>query len=262
MTDEQTEHGGRMRVPCVAGNWKMHKTVEKSVLLVKELLTGLEGIREVESIICPPFTALAPLAELIRGTSIHLGAQNLYWEDQGAFTGEISPLMLAELTEYVIIGHSERRAYFGDTDDNVNKKILAALAVDLKPILCVGETLEENESGQTGDVVKRQISAGLKGVSEEQMSQLKIAYEPVWAIGTGRAATPEGANQVIKKFIRKEIAQLGISGLEERIPVLYGGSVKPDNAKEYFIQPDIDGALVGGASLQADAFIQITEAAA
>ena len=251
-----------MRVPCVAGNWKMHKTVAESVFLVKELLPGLEGISGVESIICPPFTALAPLAELIRETSIHLGAQNLYWEDHGAFTGEISPLMIAELAEYVIIGHSERRAYFSDTDDNVNKKILAALAVDLKPILCVGETLEENESGQTGDVVKRQISAGLTGVSEEQMAQLKIAYEPVWAIGTGRAATPEGANQVIKEFIRQEIAQLWTSGLEEKIPVLYGGSVKPANAKEYFMQPDIDGALVGGASLKADDFIQITEAAA
>lgn len=137
-----------MRVPCVAGNWKMHKTVEESVILVKELLPGLEGINEVESIICPPFTALAPIAELIRDTTIHLGAQNLYWEDNGAFTGEISPLMLAELAEYVIIGHSERRAYFNDTDGNVNKKILAALAAGLKPILCVGETLEENESGK------------------------------------------------------------------------------------------------------------------
>ena len=251
-----------MRVPCVAGNWKMHKTVAESILLVKELLPGLAGISGVESIICPPFTALVPLAELIRETPIHLGAQNLYWEDRGPFTGEISPLMLAELAEYVIIGHSERRAYFSDTDDKVNKKILAALAADLKPILCVGETLEENESGQTGEVVKGQLSAGLKGVSEEQMTHLKIAYEPVWAIGTGRAATPEGANQVIKEFIRKEIAQLWTSGLEEKIPVLYGGSVKPDNAQEYFMQPDIDGALVGGASLKADAFIQITEAAA
>jgi triosephosphate isomerase len=240
----------------------MHKTVAESILLVKELLPGLAGISGVESIICPPFTALAPLAELTRETPIHLGAQNLFWEDQGPFTGEISPLMLAELAEYVIIGHSERRAYFSDTDDKVNKKILAALAADLKPILCVGETLEENESGQTGNVVKRQLSAGLKGVSEKQMTQLKIAYEPVWAIGTGRAATPEGANQVIKEFIREEIAQLWTPGLEEKIPVLYGGSVKPDNAKEYFIQPDIDGALVGGASLKADAFIQITEAAA
>ena len=251
-----------MRVPCVAGNWKMHKTVAESILLVKEMLPGLERISGVESIVCPPFTALVPLAEIIRETPIHLGAQNLYWEDHGPFTGEISPLMLAELAEYVIIGHSERRAYFSDTDDSVNKKILAALAVDLKPILCVGETLEENESGQTGDVVKRQLSTGLKGVSEEQITNLKIAYEPVWAIGTGRAATPEGANQVIREFIRGEIAQLWTSGLEEKISVLYGGSVKPDNAKEYFTQPDIDGALVGGASLKADAFIQITEAAA
>jgi len=251
-----------MRVPCVAGNWKMHKTVAESVSLVKELLPGLDRIDGVGSIICPPFTALAHIADQIQGTSLHLGAQNLYWEEQGAFTGEISPMMLKELVEYVIIGHSERRAYFYDTDDNVNRKILAALTADLKPILCVGETLEENEGGQTGEVVKRQITAGLKNVREEQIEYLKIAYEPVWAIGTGKAATPEGANQIIKDFIREPLAEIWSSILAEKIQVLYGGSVKPENAKEFFAQPDIDGALVGGASLKAEAFIQITEAAA
>jgi len=251
-----------MRVPCVAGNWKMNKTVAESISLVKELLPGIKGIDGVESIICPPFTALANVADQIQGTSLHLGAQNLYWEEQGAFTGEISPMMLVEFVEYVIIGHSERRAYFNDTDDKVNKKILAALTADLNPILCVGETLEENEGGQTGEVVKRQITAGVKNVSEEQMASLKIAYEPIWAIGSGKAATPEGANQVIKDFIREPLAEIWSSKLAEKIQVLYGGSVKPVNAKEFFAQPDIDGALVGGASLNAEPFIQITEAAA
>lgn len=250
-----------MRRPCVAGNWKMHKTVEESTLLVKELLPGLEPFSQVDSIICPPFTALASVNWLLRGSSLHLGAQDVYWEEQGAFTGQISPLMVAELAEYVILGHSERRAYFNDTDDLVNKKILAALAAGIKPILCVGETLQENEAGLTGEVVKRQLNAGLTSVKPDQLSTIMIAYEPVWAIGTGRAATPEGANQVIRQFIRNELILIGSQELAEKIPILYGGSVKPGNAKDFFQQPDIDGALVGGASLQADAFIQISEAA-
>ena len=251
-----------MRIPCVAGNWKMHNSVLDSNKLVKELLPGLERIQGVDSIICPPFTALAPVAEMIKGTSIHLGAQNLYWEEQGAYTGEISPGMVAELAEYVILGHSERRAYFHDTDDVVNKKVLAALTAGLKPILCVGETLEENESGRTGEVVKRQLTAGLNGVNEIQLEKVIIAYEPVWAIGTGKAATSDGANQVIKEFIRDELVAIGSPELGDSIPILYGGSVKPENAGEFFEQPDIDGALVGGASLKADAFVKITEAAA
>ena len=251
-----------MRIPCVAGNWKMHNSVLDSIKLVKELLPGLERIQGVDSIICPPFTALAPVAEMIKGTSIHLGAQNLYWEEQGAYTGEISPGMVAEVAEYVILGHSERRAYFHDTDDIVNKKVLAALAAGLKPILCVGETLEENESGRTGEVVKRQLTAGLNDVNEIQLEKVIIAYEPVWAIGTGKAATPDGANQVIKEFIRDELVVIGSPELGDSIPILYGGSVKPDNAREFFEQPDINGALVGGASLKADAFVKITEAAA
>ena len=251
-----------MRTPVVAGNWKMNNTVANSIALVKELLPGLEGINGVGSIICPPFTALDPVAELVKESRICVGAQNLFWEERGAYTGEISPLMIAEIADYVIIGHSERRAYFNDTDQVVNKKILAALSADIKPILCVGETLEENESGKTGQVITRQITAGLTDVSKEQMARIKIAYEPVWAIGTGKAATPEGANQVIKEFIRDEIGKITSPAIADGIPVLYGGSVKPGNASDFFAQPDIDGALVGGASLKAEDFIKITEAAA
>lgn len=251
-----------MRKPCVAGNWKMHKTVAESLALVKELTPGLEKIQSVESVICPPFTALAKVAEQLEGTDISLGAQNLYWEEKGAFTGEISPGMVAELAEQVIIGHSERRAYFQDTDQAVNKKIKAALEVGLKPILCVGETLEENEAGKTGEVVKRQLTSALKGLQEDHLRKMMVAYEPVWAIGTGKAATPEGANQVIKTYIREELARLASPEIAQMTRVLYGGSVKPENARAFFQQPDIDGALVGGASLKAEAFIEITKVAA
>ena len=251
-----------MRRACVAGNWKMNKSVQESISLVKDLMPGLDKIENVDSVICPPFTALAKVSDLIKGSKIELGAQNLYWEEQGAYTGEISPGMVGEIAEHVILGHSERRAYFLETDESINKKILAAVKVGLKPILCVGETLEENEKGKTGDVVKRQLTGALKNVSIENLGKMMIAYEPVWAIGTGKAATAAGANQIIKEFIRDEVASLYSSDAAKKIRILYGGSVKPDNAKEYFQQPDIDGALVGGASLKADAFIKITEAAA
>ena len=251
-----------MRKPLVAGNWKMNKSVQDSISLVEELIPGLDKIEGVDSVICPPFTALARVSDLTNESKIELGAQNLYWEEKGAYTGEIAPDMVAEIAEHVILGHSERRAYFGDTDETVNKKIIAALKVGLKPILCVGETLEENEKGQTGDVVKRQLTGALKDVSIEDFGKMMIAYEPVWAIGTGKAATAEGANQVIKENIRDEVAFLYSRDAAENVRILYGGSVKPENAKEYFQQPDIDGALVGGASLKADAFIQITQAAA
>ena len=251
-----------MRKASVAGNWKMHNTVEQSRVLVKELLTGLDHVHNVSSIICPPFTALATVKDLLGNSSIRLGAQDMYWEDQGAFTGEIAPGMVSELAEYVIIGHSERRAYFNDSDENVNRKILAALKVGLKPVFCVGETLQENEAGQTGQVVSRQIKNGLLGVAGDQMGEIMIAYEPVWAIGTGKAATPEGANQIIKAFIRSELIQIFSEDVAEQTPILYGGSVKPGNARDFFQQPDIDGALVGGASLKAEDFIRITEAAA
>lgn len=247
---------------CVAGNWKMHKTVEESLVLVKELSLGLAAFTSVDSVICPPYTALAKLGDLLEGTNISLGAQDLYWEEQGAFTGEISPLMVAELADYVIVGHSERRAYFQDSDEVVNKKIKAAISAGLKPILCVGETLEENEAGNTDQVVKRQLTAALEGLEDEQLTNLMIAYEPVWAIGTGKAATPGGANQVIKGYIRDELSRLSSSKVAQEIRVLYGGSVKPENAREFFQQPDIDGALVGGASLKPGDFIEITRVAA
>jgi triosephosphate isomerase len=251
-----------MRTACVAGNWKMNNTLDQSTVLVQKLLPGLDEIQNVNSIICPPFTALVPIKDLLANTSIHLGAQDIYWEEKGAYTGQISPGMVAELAEYVILGHSERRAYFNDTDEIVNRKILAALRVGLKPIFCVGETLHENEDGHTGQVVSRQIRNGLKGVDGDQMGEIMIAYEPIWAIGTGKAATPEGANQVIKEYIRGELAQITSGSIAEQMPILYGGSVKPSNASDFFKQPDIDGALVGGASLKADDFIQITAAAA
>jgi triosephosphate isomerase len=251
-----------MRTACVAGNWKMNNTLDQSTVLVQKLLPGLDEIQNVNSIICPPFTALVPIKDLLANTSIHLGAQDIYWEEKGAYTGQISPGMVAELAEYVILGHSERRAYFNDTDEIVNRKILAALRVGLKPIFCVGETLHENEDGHTGQVVSRQIRNGLKDVDGDQMGEIMIAYEPIWAIGTGKAATPEGANQVIKEYIRGELAQITSGSIAEQMPILYGGSVKPSNASDFFKQPDIYGALVGGASLKADDFIQITAAAA
>ncbi len=251
-----------MRKKCVAGNWKMHKTIAESRGLIEELLPGLERLPEVDSVVCPPFISLAAVAEAVKDSSIEVGAQNLYWEEQGAFTGEISPGMVAEVARHVILGHSERRALFHDTDQSVNKKVLAALDAGLNPILCVGETLEENEAGKTGEVVKRQLTEGLKGVSLEDMAKMMIAYEPVWAIGTGKAATPEEANLIIKENIRDLIADLASSEISESIRILYGGSVKPENADDFFKQPDIDGALVGGASLKADAFVKITEAAA
>lgn len=250
-----------MRRPCVAGNWKMHKTVSEAEVLMQEMLPGLNAISEVDNLVCPAFTALDRVASMLTDSKVSLGAQNVFWEEQGAYTGEISPLMLAELVEFVIIGHSERRAYFQDTDEAVNKKVKAALAAGLKPILCVGETLEENEAGRTGEVVNRQLSAALNGVSAAGLAEMIIAYEPVWAIGTGKAATPEGANQVIKEHIRDELAAMYSSSAAEEIRILYGGSVKPGNARDFFQQPDIDGALVGGASLKAEDFIKITEAA-
>lgn len=250
-----------MRRACVAGNWKMHKTISEAETLIKEMLPGLNAIEEVDNLICPPFTALDRAGSLLRDSKVGLGAQNLFWEDQGAFTGEISPLMLAELVEYVIIGHSERRAYFQDTDQVVNKKVKAAFKAGLEPIICVGETLEENEADETGEVVVRQLRSALADVPEGDFRLTLIAYEPIWAIGTGRAATPEGANQVIKDHIRDVLSEMYSPSAAEETRILYGGSVKPGNARDFFQQPDIDGALVGGASLRAEDFIKITEAA-
>jgi triosephosphate isomerase (TIM) len=252
--------------PLVAGNWKMYKTVAEARHLVSEMVPGLQAIPEVEKVICPPFTALLAVSALLEGTEIGLGTQNMYWENAGAFTGEISPLMVSEMCEYVIIGHSERRTHFDETDEKVNRKVRAALSHNLIPIVCVGETLEENEAGRTAEVVSRQVRLGLEGLSlplgEDASSGLVIAYEPVWAIGTGRAATPEGANATIANVIRPVLAERLGSEAAQIVRVLYGGSVKADNALDFFQTPEIDGALVGGASLKASEFVAITQAAA
>ncbi len=255
-----------MRTPVVAGNWKMFKTVAEARHMVSEMVPGLQPIKGVEKVLCPPFTALLAVNALLEGTGIGLGAQNMYWESSGAYTGEISPLMVAEMCQYVILGHSERRAYFGEVDSTVNRKVHTALSIGLKPIVCVGETLDEFEADLTQEVVSRQINSGLAGltlqVDDTNTVDLIIAYEPVWAIGTGRAATADGANRVIAEVIRPALAGLFGDQIAKIVRVLYGGSVKADNASEFFSQPDIDGALVGGASLKVSEFTQITQSAA
>jgi len=245
-----------MRVPMIAGNWKMNTTVSEAVKLVKEMLPELEQIENIDRVICPPFVSLAAVKELLKGSAVKLGAQNMYFEEKGAYTGEVSPLMLAKLCQYVIIGHSERRQYFSETGEIVNKKVLAALEVDLKPILCIGEKLEENEAGQTEAVVTGQLRSSLAGV--EDLSRLIIAYEPVWAIGTGRAATGEQANEIIG-LIRDHISRQYDKSVAQDLRILYGGSVTADNNAEFMRQPEIDGALVGGASLKAEQFLSIVQ---
>ena len=245
-----------MRTPIVAGNWKMNKTVSEARELVSEIVPLVKNMPDVKIVICPPASALLPVAALLEGTDIGLGAQNMHWESGGAYTGELAPAMVSEFGNFIIIGHSERRAYFGETDETVNKKVLAAQENGLIPIVCVGESLEENKAGQTEKVVSRQIKAGLKDIS----ANLVVAYEPIWAIGTGLAATAEIANNTIKT-IRAVLAELFGEEDAQKIRILYGGSVKGSNAAEYFSQSDIDGALVGGAALKADSFAQIAEAA-
>jgi triosephosphate isomerase len=249
-----------MRKPLVAGNWKMNKTVEQARLLVAELLPGMQAVANVEQVICPPYPALVALSNMLSGTAIGLGAQNLHWEASGAYTGEVSPAMVKEFCQYVIIGHSERRTYFGETDATVNKKTKAALTIGLIPIVCVGETLAENKAGQTAEVVTRQVKEGLVGIPAEQAAKIVVAYEPVWAIGTGLAATGDGANAVIADFIRAPMTEMFGAEVAQGTRVLYGGSVTGANAAEFFGQPDIDGALVGGASLKPE-FLKIIEAA-
>lgn len=253
--------GQNMRIPLVAGNWKLNKTVVEAYKLVSEMLPGLRLVKRVEKLICPPFTALMSVSRLLKDTDVSLGAQNMTWEEQGAFTGEISPRMLAEFCQYVILGHSERRAYFGETEELINRKVCAALTHKLKPIVCVGETLEENEAGVAAEVVSRQVRDCLVGAEILTASQLVIAYEPVWAIGTGRAATADGVNTFIRNAIRPVVAGLFGEGVSQGIRVLYGGSVNASNAGDFFRQTEIDGALVGGASLKAKSFISIVEAA-
>ncbi|BCY16286.1 triosephosphate isomerase [Leptolinea sp. HRD-7] len=248
-----------MRTPMVAGNWKMNKTAEQAKALVTELLPGLKAAVKVERVLCPTFTCLSSVYELIKDTNIGLGAQNLHWEASGAYTGEISASMVKEFCDFVIIGHSERRQYFGETDETVNKKVKAAQAAQLLPIVCVGETLAENEAGQTKEVVTRQLRGGLAGIEITDPAKVVIAYEPVWAIGTGRAATAQDAQNVCK-IIRDELASMFGKANADAMRILYGGSVTGANAAELFAMPDIDGGLVGGASLKPD-FIAIVNAA-
>jgi triosephosphate isomerase len=245
----------------VAGNWKMNKGLYETRDLIREMYPVLRAVENVEIVVCPPFVGLGVARREVDESTIKLGAQNMHWADSGAFTGETSPLMLKELCEYVILGHSERRAMFGETDETVNKKALAALAHGLKPIVCVGETLEENQSGITAEVVSRQVRADLEGLTQEQAEQVVIAYEPVWAIGTGLAATPEGANAVHKDVIRPILREMFGEEIGDGMRILYGGSVNPGNAEELFGQSDIDGGLIGGASLKAESFIALVKAA-
>lgn len=251
-----------MRTKVVAGNWKMNNDINSSVTLINEIKKGLNQKNiNVKVIICPPFTSLETAYALIKGTPIKLGAQNMYFEKSGAFTGEISPLMLKSVgCEYVILGHSERRTIFMESNQLINKKIKAAILNGLNPIFCIGETLEERETGKTFKVVETQIREGLANLSEQELSNLIIAYEPVWAIGTGRNATPEQAEEV-HKFIRDFIENLYSKEFAEKLIIQYGGSVKPENSRDLMSQPDIDGALVGGACLNAESFIKIIESA-
>ena len=250
-----------MRKPIVAGNWKMNNNSVEARELVEGLVNGLAKLTNVECILCPPFTNLWAVKEIIAGTNIGLGAQNMHWESSGAYTGEIAPQMLAEVCQYVILGHSERRQLFGETDDSVNQKIKSALTNRLTPIMCIGETLDENKAGLTGDIVNRQVRRGLEGLAPEDGARIVVAYEPIWAIGTGLAATPDDANTIHKGVVRSVLIEMFGQDIAQTIRILYGGSVKPDNAVGFFSQSDIDGALVGGASLKADSFYAIAKAA-
>jgi triosephosphate isomerase (TIM) len=245
-----------MRRPLIAGNWKMNTDPESAFELMDSMLEDLDAIEDVDIVICPPFVSLETFGDLFDATGLFLGAQNMFWEDKGPYTGEISPLMLKGICDYVILGHSERRRHFHETDEDVRRKVEAALRHDIMPIICVGEDLEQNEAGQTHQVVTRQVTAALQGLEGELGARCVIAYEPVWAIGTGRPATGEGANQVIGD-IRNTVALLHGEATAQAMRILYGGSVNAKNIAEFVSQPEIDGALVGGASLDPNEFIRI-----
>ena len=246
------------RKSVIAGNWKMNCTVKDAITLVNELKRELIDETKVDVIVCPPFTAISSVSEIIEESPIEVGGQNMFWEPKGAYTGEVSSQMLVDLgCKYVIIGHSERRQYFGETNETVNKKIKAALGADLKPIICVGETKEQRDKGITEAVVTEQIKEGLKDISGENILKCIIAYEPIWAIGTGVNATPEQAQDVHNLIRNKLLAEKYDKDIAKQIRIQYGGSVKPDNIKSLMQKPDIDGALVGGASLKADSFIKL-----
>ena len=245
-----------MRRPIIAGNWKMNKTPEEAAAMVKELAPLVKD-SDVEVVICAPYVALQAVKEAAAGTNVRIGAQNMHWEESGAYTGEVSPTMLNAIgMEYVIIGHSERREYFAETDETVNKKVHSAFAHNLIPIVCVGETLEQREEGVTRTLVEGQTRAALKDLSVENVKACVIAYEPIWAIGTGKTATSEDANEVIG-YIRNIVAKVAGQEAADAIRIQYGGSMKPDNASELMAMPEIDGGLVGGASLKAEDFSKI-----
>jgi triosephosphate isomerase len=245
-----------MRMPLIAGNWKMNTTLSEALQLAQDMLSGLDNISGIEKVICPPFISLASVCGVIRGSTLKLGAQNMYFPEKGAYTGEISPLMLAGICEYVIIGHSERRQYFKETGDLISKKVLAAIKHNLKPILCVGENLADHEAGETRDVVTNQIDSSLSGI--ETANTLTIAYEPVWAIGTGKAATGKEASQTIE-LIRRLIGEKYGEATAANMRILYGGSITAANITDFVAQPGIDGGLVGGASLNPAEFIGIVQ---
>lgn len=248
-----------MRTPVIAGNWKMNKTAAQAIFLVQELEELVKNTERVEIVIAPPFVALRGLEVILEQdkSNIYLAAQNMHWEEEGAFTGEISPLMLRDLgVKYVIIGHSERRQIFGETDETVNKKVKSALLHELIPIMCCGETLDEREDGRTEQVIDRQVRAGLKDLSASEITGLIIAYEPIWAIGTGRTATPEQANETVG-FVRGIVNDMTGETVAGEVRILYGGSVKPDNIDALMAMSDIDGALVGGACLEPASFARI-----
>jgi triosephosphate isomerase len=246
-----------MRKPLIAGNWKMHKTVEESVNLVDGIKAGVHKVTDCHVVVCPPFTALSAVAKVLRGSRIDLGAQNMYAEAEGAYTGEISPLMLKDVgCRYVILGHSERRLYFHETDALVNQKVKTALRYTLIPIVCVGETLEQREAKQHLEVVKAQFEKSLAEIGKEDMTKVVMAYEPVWAIGTGKTASPEQAEQM-HSYLRRLLNEKFSNEVASRVWILYGGSVKPDNIASLMAKPNVDGALVGGASIKAEAFTQI-----
>jgi triosephosphate isomerase len=250
-----------MRRNIIAGNWKMNKTISDAQVLASELVEKAAAYSGPEIVVCPTYLALAKVAETIRGSNVKLGAQDAHWEDDGAFTGKVSVTMLKEAgAEYIIIGHSEQRTYFHETDETVNKKVKKVLAEGLKPIICVGETLEERETNKTEDVVKTQIQGSFKDISAEDAGKCVVAYEPVWAIGTGKTATTAQAQEV-HAFIRELLTALYSAETAEMIRIQYGGSMKPENSEELLSQPDIDGGLIGGASLKADSFIGIIKTA-
>jgi triosephosphate isomerase len=244
-----------MRTPIIAGNWKMNNTIAEAIKLIEEIKTNSLN-NDVEAVVCVPFTVLTDVKRAIGESNIKLGAQNMHWEENGAFTGEISPSMLNEIgIHYCIIGHSERRQYFNETDETVNKKIKSALSHDIKPIVCVGETLEEREANKAEEIVKNQVIKAFEGIDSKDLEKFVIAYEPIWAIGTGKTASSEDANAMCK-FIRETIGEL-YDDKKDIVRIQYGGSVKPGNIKELMEKSDIDGALVGGASLKADDFVKL-----